>query len=145
MRSLAVSALLLASAFAGPLGGHLSDRFGRKPMMAWSFLLAPLPFLLAMHLPGVGLVAFLALGGFILMLPHPSNVVLAQELMPRSAGIAASLITGVAWGLAQILAMPLGKIAEVTSLSTALTGLCFVPLIGVLLVMPIPEGDGRIA
>jgi len=139
MKSLAVSALLLSSACAGPVGGHLSDRFGRKPVMTFSFLLAPLPFILALQQPGLGLIALLALGGFILMLPHPGNVVLAQELMPRRASIAASLITGVAWGLAQILAMPLGKMAEMTSLSAALSGLCFVPLVGALLVLPIPE------
>jgi len=138
LKSLAVSAFLLASAFSGPLGGHLSDRFGRRSVMIWSFLLAPWPMILAFQAPGLGLIALLAFGGFILMLPHPGNVVLAQELMPRSAGMAASMITGLAWGVAQLLAMPLGKIAELTSLQTALTGLCFLPLLGVLLVLPIP-------
>lgn len=139
MRSAAVSAFLLASAFAGPLGGHLSDRYGRKRLMLWSFLLAPWPMLLAFQMPGIGLIALLSLGAFILMLPHPSNVVMAQELMPRSAGIAASLITGLAWGLAQILALPLGGIADLTSISAALTGLCLLPLLGALLVSPIPD------
>jgi MFS transporter, FSR family, fosmidomycin resistance protein len=142
MKSSSVSAFLLASAVAGPLGGHLSDRFGRRALMTVSFLLAPWPMLLAFSQPGYGLIALLALGAFILMLPHPGNVVMAQELMPRSAGIAASLITGLAWGLAQILALPLGKVAELTSLSAALTGLCLAPLLGVFLVLPIPERAG---
>jgi MFS transporter, FSR family, fosmidomycin resistance protein len=139
MKSVAVSAFLLASAFAGPLGGHLSDRFGRKNLMFWSFILAPWPLLLAFQQPGAGLVALLALGAFILMLPHPGNVVMAQEFMPKSAGIAASLITGLAWGIAQILALPLGKIADLTSIPAALTGLCFLPLLGLLLLAPIPD------
>lgn len=144
VRGLAVSAFLLAGAFAGPVGGILSDRFGQKPVMAWTFLLAPWPMLLAFHLPGFGLIALLALGAFILMLPHPGTVVMAQELMPHRAGIAASLITGLAWGLAQILAMPLGYIAEQTSLSAALTGLCLTPLLGALLVLPIPASKRAI-
>jgi FSR family fosmidomycin resistance protein-like MFS transporter len=139
-RAAGVSAFLLASAFAGPLGGHLSDRFGRRSVMFWSFLLAPWPLLLALRMPDYSMIALLALGGFVLMLPHPGNVVMAQEFLPRSAGIAASMITGLAWGVAQLLAMPLGRLADVTSLSTALSALAVVPLVGVLLVAPIPEG-----
>ena len=64
---------------------------------------------------------------------------MAQELMPQRSGIAVSLITGVAWGIAQILVLPLGKIAELTSLSAALSGLCLLPLLGVFLVLLVPE------
>jgi FSR family fosmidomycin resistance protein-like MFS transporter len=139
MKGLAVSAFLLASAVSGPLGGLLSDRYGRRRLMIWSFLLAPWPMLLAFSQPGPVMLALLSAGAFLLMLPHPGNVVMAQEFMPKSAGIAASLITGFAWGLAQVLALPLGRIAELTSLSAALTGLSLVPLLGVFLVLPIPE------
>jgi FSR family fosmidomycin resistance protein-like MFS transporter len=141
-RAIAVSAFLLASAFAGPLGGWMSDRWGRRRVMMGSFVLAPLPLLIGFQLPGYGLIALLAFGAFILMLPHPGNVVMAQEFMPRSAGIAASLITGLAWGIAQLLALPLGQIAMATSLTAALTGLCLVPLLGVMLVLPIPDRPG---
>jgi FSR family fosmidomycin resistance protein-like MFS transporter len=143
LASVSVSAFLLASAFAGPLGGHLSDRFGRRRLMVWTFLLAPLPLYLGMQQAGLALIPLLAFGAFVLMLPHPGNVVMAQEFMPRSAGIAASLITGLAWGLAQVLVLPLGGLADRVGLAPALTGLCFVPLLGVALVLPIPGELGR--
>jgi FSR family fosmidomycin resistance protein-like MFS transporter len=145
LASVSVSAFLLASAFAGPLGGHLADRIGRRRLMIWTFMLAPIPLYLGMQQPGLALIPLLACGAFILMLPHPGNVVMAQEFMPSSAGIAASLITGLAWGLAQILVLPLGKIADETSVVSALTGLCFVPFAGVLLVLPIPGERARLA
>jgi MFS transporter, FSR family, fosmidomycin resistance protein len=71
--------------------------------------------------------------------------VMAQDLMPRSAGIAASMITGLAFGLGQILALPLGEIAEVTGLHAALMGLCLVPLLGVPLVPRIPDRRAAVA
>lgn len=136
-----VSAFLLASALSGPVGGHLADRVGQKRVMSWSFVLAPWPLLLAFQLPGYWSLVSLALGGFILMLPHPANVVMAQEFMPRSAGIAASMITGFAWGLAQFMAKPVGMAAEAFGTVPALLGLSLLPLVGALFVFPIPERE----
>jgi FSR family fosmidomycin resistance protein-like MFS transporter len=142
---LVVSCFLLSSALSGPIGGHLSDRVGRKRIMIWSFLLAPWPLMLAFRLPGYWFLPGLALGGFLLMLPHPANVVMAQEFMPRSAGIAASMITGLAWGVAQLFAGPLGLAARHFGIEAALTGLGLLPILGAALVFPIPErtGTGR--
>jgi FSR family fosmidomycin resistance protein-like MFS transporter len=138
-RGMVVSTFLLASALSGPVGGHLADRLGRKRVMWGSFLLAPWPLVLAFHLPGYAFIASLALGGFILMMPHPANVVMAQEYMPRSAGIAASMITGLAWGLAQLLAYPLALATERFGIAPALMGLSLLPLLGVVLVAPLPN------
>ena len=55
------------------------------------------------------------------MLPHPANVVMAGS-MPRSAGIAASMITGFAWGSSSS-ARPLGVAAEAFGTVPALLGL----------------------
>ncbi len=136
-KGLAVSAFLLANAFAGPLGGHLCDRWGRKPVMLWSFLLAAPALLLAFQLSGYWGLGTLALGGFVLALPHPANVIMAQEMMPESAGIAASLITGLAWGIALLLMLPLGIVADHLGVLTVLRFLALLPLLGVPLVLPV--------
>jgi FSR family fosmidomycin resistance protein-like MFS transporter len=150
-KGIAVSVFLLANAFAGPLGGHLCDRLGRKRVMLWSFLLSAPPLVLAFQFPGwvpslqgwVAGLAALALGGFILALPHPSNVIMAQELMPGSVGIAASLITGLAWGVALLLALPLGAVADRFGVAVVLHGLALLPLLGIPLVLPIPDSSSR--
>jgi FSR family fosmidomycin resistance protein-like MFS transporter len=138
-QAMAASLFLLANAVGGPLGGHLSDRLGRRRVMAATFLLAPWPLWLAFHTPGYGCLIGLVLGGFLLTMPHPSNVVMAQELMPHRAGVAASMITGLAWGLAQVLALPLGSIADHVGVAPTLQGLSLLPLLGVLFTLPIPE------
>ena len=144
-RGLAVSVFLLANGFAAPLGGHLSDRIGHRRVMLWSFVLAAPPLLLAFQIPGYGGLAALALGGAVLALPQPANVILAQELMPESPSIAASLVTGLAWGIAMLLAPPLGLIADHYGVDGVLRGLALLPLLGVPLVLPIPDASQRSA
>jgi FSR family fosmidomycin resistance protein-like MFS transporter len=141
-QAMAASLFLLANAVGGPLGGHLSDRLGRRRVMAATFLLAPWPLWLAFHTPGYGCLIGLVIGGFLLTMPHPANVVMAQELMPHRAGVAASLITGLAWGLAQVLALPLGSMADHFGVAPTLQVLSLLPLLGVLFTLPIPETAG---
>jgi FSR family fosmidomycin resistance protein-like MFS transporter len=134
-----LSVYLMATAVSGPIGGHLSDRFGRRAVMIVSLAAAPFIFSLALRLPGYWLVAGLAAGGFVLMLPHPANVVMAQEYVPRRAGVAASMITGIAWGLGQFLSWPLGALAERVGIETALQIVVWLPFLGVFMVLPLRD------
>ena len=139
---LALSAFWLGNAIAGPVGGYLSDLCCRKNVMIGSLAVAPFVLFISLQLPGYWLVAGLSLGSFILAMPHPANVVMAQEYMPKNAGMAASMITGVAWGLGQFVAWPLGALAERTSLGFALGAACWLPLIGIFFVIPLPDPRG---
>jgi len=138
-KALVVSGLLIASALAGPVGGHLSDRFGWKRIMILSIILTPWPLLASFALPGYMGVALLILGGFINMLPHPSSVVVAQEMMPGRESIAAAMIFGFAWGAAGLFAVPMGAIADNIGVTEMLRGLSILPLIGLLVVFPLRE------
>jgi FSR family fosmidomycin resistance protein-like MFS transporter len=138
---IAISIYLLATAISGPIGGMLSDRFGRRAVMIGSLTLAPFIFHGALRLDGWYMVAGLAAGGFVLMLPHPANVVMAQEYMPLSAGLAASMITGLAWALGQFLSWPLGILAERSGVEAALSCVYWLPLAGTVLALPL--GDRR--
>jgi len=138
-KAFVVSALLIASALSGPVGGHLSDRLGWRRVMLVSILLTPWPLLASFHLPGHVGVALLMLGGFINMLPHPSSIVVAQQLLPNRQSIAASMITGLAWGAAGLFAIPMGAIADHVGVGLMLRGLSLVPLVGLLAVIPLHD------
>lgn len=134
--AIALGIYLLATAVSGPIGGHLSDRFGRRAVMIVSLAAAPFVFHGALQLSGWPMVVALAAGGFVLMLPHPANVVMAAEYMPRSAGVAASMITGLAWAIGQFLSWPLGVLAERVGVEAALGWVYWLPLVGIVLVLP---------
>jgi FSR family fosmidomycin resistance protein-like MFS transporter len=136
---IAIAIYLLATAVSGPIGGHLADRFGRRAVMIFSLAVAPIVFHAALGQSGWVMVIIMAAGGFILMLPHPSNVVMAAEYMPHSAGVAASMITGLAWALGQFLSWPLGLLAKRIGVESALAWIYWLPLFGILLVLPLKD------
>jgi predicted MFS family arabinose efflux permease len=62
----------------------------------------------------------LALGGFALYLGAPVNIVMAQEMLPRRASLASSLVTGMAWGTAGLSLTLVGAAADRIGLSATL-------------------------
>jgi FSR family fosmidomycin resistance protein-like MFS transporter len=135
---------LVAGALGGFLGGHLSDRFGAKRVILWSFA-GSMPFLALFFLvrQPVLSIAFLAAGGFILLFTIPVNVVVAQKLVPTQAGTVSALLMGFAWGGAGLVFLPLvGWLAESAGLHTVLFALVWLSLPAWYLTTRLPEGIG---
>ena len=65
------------------------------------------------------------------MLSGANSVVIAmaQELVPRRAGTASSLVMGLGWGIAGIVLMGFGSLAEVLGVPRALDLAMAVPLL----------------
>lgn len=138
------TAYLIAGALGGFLGGHLSDRFGAKKVIQWSFLWS-MPFLAAFFYvrEPVLAIALLAAGGFILLFTIPVNVVVAQKLVPTQAGTVSALLMGFAWGGSGLVFLPLvGWSAEWLGLHSVLFSLVFLSLPAWFLTRQLPEGIG---
>jgi FSR family fosmidomycin resistance protein-like MFS transporter len=138
------TAYLTAGALGGFLGGHLSDRFGAKRVILWSFA-GSMPFLGAFFLVANPLpsILLLAAGGFILLFTIPVNVVVAQKLVPTQAGTVSALLMGFAWGGAGLVFLPLvGWAAEHVGLHAVMFSLVGLSLPAWLLTRRLPEGIG---
>jgi FSR family fosmidomycin resistance protein-like MFS transporter len=126
-------------ALGGLVGGVLSDRIGRREVMALSFVVgAPLLVLFGITRSAWGLVP-LALGGFALYLSAPVNVVMAQEMLPRRASLASSLVTGLSWGTAGLSLTLVGAIAERIGLSATLLATLSLSLVSLLAIWALPK------
>ena len=114
------------------LGGPISDRFGRKPVI-WFSILGAFPF--ALMLPYVGLMwtgILTVIIGLIMSSAFSAIIVYAQELMPGRVGMVAGMMFGFSFGLGGLGAAALGWMADITGIETVYQVCSFLPVIGLL-------------
>jgi len=110
---------LFGNAFGSLIGGPLSDRIGRKPMIIGSYGLAFVFLWLFLNMPGYEFL-WLAVGGIILVSNNPVLVAHAQEMMPEHAGTASAVAMGLGWFGGTVTVPIIGALADQTSTVTAL-------------------------
>jgi FSR family fosmidomycin resistance protein-like MFS transporter len=123
----------LAGIVAGTLaGGAVGDRVGRIPVM-WFSILGALPFALLLphaNLFWTGVLAVLI--AMIMASAFSAILVYAQELLPGRVGLAAGMFYGFSFGLGGLGAAALGKLADLTSITTVYQVCPFLLLLGLL-------------
>jgi len=104
------------------LGGSLSDRFGRRTMMAISQLTAgPILFsALALSQEPIGM-GLLAVGGLLALSAAPVQLTLAQELLPQNRSVASGVVMFLGFEGAVVANLAIGFVADRLGLQTALS------------------------
>ncbi|MBI4278355.1 MAG: MFS transporter [Armatimonadetes bacterium] len=126
-------------ALGGLSGGYLTDRLGRRGVLVASFLVgAPLLWGF-LWLRGPLSFLFLALGGMAYFASATVSLVMAQELLPGRASMASSIVMGLAWGVGGLMMTPIGAIADVAGLTTALAGAVAVALLPAVGILAVPS------
>ena len=113
-----ISLFTVGGAISGLLAGHLSDRWGYKPIFFVSHGLATVSLFLLLVLPGdwVFLNAFVA--GFMALATLPLGVAMGQELAPKGKSMVSSLMMGLAFGTGGLLTPLTGKLGDLYYHST---------------------------
>jgi MFS transporter, FSR family, fosmidomycin resistance protein len=139
--------LLALMLFAGGVGtlalGPLADRFGpRNVLLASVVATGPLVlvFVLVGGIPGT---VALALTGTCVVGTFGVTMVMGQEYMPRHVGTASGLVIGLSVGLGGVAALALGRVADSTSLRTALFVAAAAPLLASVLAFMLPPARTR--
>ncbi len=144
LASLYLSILMFSGAIGGLIGGTLSDRLGRKPVIAGSLMLS-VPFLqLFLFTNGPLKAVWLALAGASMLAPFSVTVVAAQEIFPQSKAVASSLALGFGLGLGGLGAGATGHLASVIGLSKAITIVGFLPIVAALFALGLPGRDFKL-
>lgn len=112
------------------IGGPITDRIGRRPMI-WISIIGALPFTLALPYASLFWTGVLSVViGLLMASAFPAILVYAQELVPGRVGLIAGLFFGFAFGLAGIGAAAMGRIADATSVEFVFQLCSYLPAIG---------------
>jgi len=119
--------MLFTGAFGGIAGEFISDKWGRKPLIVGSLLLATPLFFGFLASQGILSLVFLALAGAALLSSFSVTTVAAQEAIPEHKAMAAGLRLGFVNGLGALAVIFVCKIADVLGLPTAIAILVSLP------------------
>jgi FSR family fosmidomycin resistance protein-like MFS transporter len=113
-------------------GGAVGDRVGRIPVI-WFSILGALPFALLLPYADLFWTGILAVVIAVIMASAFSAIlVYAQELLPGRVGMAAGMFYGFSFGLGGLGAAALGKLADLTSITTVYRLCPYLLLLGLL-------------
>ena len=138
-----LSLFLLAGALGTIFGGRLADRFGRRPVLRWSFVVSAPLILVYIVVGGIVGEAALILSGAAVIGTFGVSLVMSQEYMPSRVGMASGLSIGFAIGLGGIAAVVMGGIADAIDLETALLATVAGPVLAFVLALALPPSAAR--
>lgn len=134
---------IMAEAIGGIIGGMAADRFGKKPVIVWT-LLASVPFIyLAFASSDIFVWPLIIMGGGLMYASISPTTLQAQEMLPRSQGMAGGLTLGFANGVGGIMVFVTGAISDHFGIFAGVGSLAVIALAAGLLAMMLPGEPAR--
>lgn len=136
--------VLVLMLFVGAAGtlilGPVADRIGlRRTLWLTQAVIGPLTAVFVLVGGAIGVVA-VSLVGLCVVGTFGVTMVMSQQYLPRSIGMASGLSIGLAMGLGGVAAVVLGAVADAIDLRTALLASAVAPALGTVLVGFLPPG-----
>ncbi len=135
--SISLATISFAGIFGGFVGGIMSDRVGRRIVMAISTaLIVPILYLyLFLENGSVWVISLLALAGIVSMASGPVELALAQEIMPEARGTMAGVTLAFRFGTMSIVALAFGAFADAIGIEDAYW---YIPILSLLALGVVP-------
>ena len=131
-RSMILAGFIFAGSMGILAGGKLSDILGGSVVLLISLVFStPLLHLSTMSISDnpISFIVLLFAGNFVLASSASVNIVMGQKLLPNHQSIASSFMMGAAWGVAGLLNIPLGSLADQIGRVSLLKRLSILPFL----------------
>lgn len=135
--------VFMAAIAVGTLvGGPVSDRIGRRPMI-WISILGALPFTLLLPYASLFWTGVLTIViGMLMASAFPAILVYAHELLPGRVGLVSGMFFGFSFGLGGLGAAAMGRIADASGIAFVYQLCSYLPAIGIVVwLLPDLEQD----
>ncbi|HEY3422102.1 MAG TPA: MFS transporter [Methanocellaceae archaeon] len=130
---------LISNAIGGIVGGWLSDKYGKKKVLV-SSMFASIPFFyLAFTCPAIMVWPLIALAGGLVYMSYPGTVIQAQEMLPRTQGMAGGLILGFGNGVGGLLVLLTGIVSDHFGIYIGIMSLIAICIIGACISLLVPD------
>jgi MFS transporter, FSR family, fosmidomycin resistance protein len=135
----ALLVLYCGGAVGTVVGSSLAHRWDRVTVVSTSYLTTVAAVAGVVFVPGPGIYLFVALTSIGLYVPFSLQVTLAQDYLPTRVGTASGITLGLMVSIGGLTSPLIGRIADATSLRTALTPLILMPALSWLLFRTLSE------
>lgn len=125
------------------LGGVISDRLGRRPVLATTLVLSSVFLFAFLGARGWVLFPILLLLGFVLLSTAPVVMATVQESFPENRALANGIYMAVNFAFSSVITVIVGGIADLFSLSTAYMVSAILILGGLPFVFLLPKTNGN--
>ena len=135
-----LSFVILGSLSIGSLfGGFLADRIGGRTVMVVSFLIGTPASVALFAYPDLNIYISAVVLGFVTGAAWPPTLVMAQELMPKNAGVASGIALGFVFAMGGVGNYITGVLAEQIGLLNSMLLVSGLPLLAALCTLALPS------
>jgi FSR family fosmidomycin resistance protein-like MFS transporter len=129
---------------AGALaGGSLSDRLGRRRVLALSLLLTPVFLILLLFSGATARIPLLLLGGFVGLSTTPVIMAMIQESQPQHRALANGIYMVASLGVRSLVTLILGLLADGIGLRSAFLLSACAAFLALPLILALPRSTQR--
>jgi FSR family fosmidomycin resistance protein-like MFS transporter len=136
-----ISIVQAAGTLGALLGGSISDRLGRRTMIAAATALTPLVMFVFLSTDGWAQIPLLLILGFLAMSEMPVLLALVQESFPQARGMGNGAYLAMSYILRSLTALVLGTLGDLYSMRTAFIVAAIVPLAALPLIYRLPKSS----